>query len=248
MAESAAQLELKKRARRRLIGALVLAVTAAVVLPMVMDQEPPSGGEDIQIRIPSQDGGAFISRVVPTIPPAPAPAPAAPGATSGPAGAAGGAEIPEAKPAAPSAPQPAATQNSVQAKAPAEKPAEKKTAAQKPAGTNGTGEKRTQAQGAAEKPASGNGAPSTAKPQSAQAAGGESYILQLGVFASAENVRKVQARVKALGYSVYTEPMEGAPAGRTRVRAGPFASREAAEKARGRLQQAGLAGIVAPRP
>ena len=35
-----AQLQLKKRARRRLVGAVAFAGLAAVILPMVMDEEP----------------------------------------------------------------------------------------------------------------------------------------------------------------------------------------------------------------
>ncbi len=49
------QLELKKRARRRLVGAVALALLAVIVLPMVMDQEPRPLTQDIQIRIPGQD-------------------------------------------------------------------------------------------------------------------------------------------------------------------------------------------------
>ena len=49
-------LELKKRARRRLVGAIALALLAIVVLPMVMDSEPRPASQDVQIRIPSQDG------------------------------------------------------------------------------------------------------------------------------------------------------------------------------------------------
>ena len=51
MSENDAQLELKKRARRRLVGAAALAVLAAIVLPMVMDQAPKQQpAQDIQIR------------------------------------------------------------------------------------------------------------------------------------------------------------------------------------------------------
>ena len=47
-----AQLQLKKRARRRLVGAVAFAGLAAVILPMVMDEEPKQQVQDIQIRIP----------------------------------------------------------------------------------------------------------------------------------------------------------------------------------------------------
>jgi DedD protein len=50
------QLQLKKRARRRLVGAVAFAGLAAVVLPMVMDEEPrPSSVPAVAIRIPGQD-------------------------------------------------------------------------------------------------------------------------------------------------------------------------------------------------
>ena len=69
MPEDDAQLPLKKRARRRLVGATVaLAVLAAVVLPMVMDQAPKTPVADIQIRIPGQE------QVPPFRPAAPKPA------------------------------------------------------------------------------------------------------------------------------------------------------------------------------
>lgn len=58
------QLELKKRARRRLVGAVALALLAVIVLPMVMDQEPKPLTQDIQIRIPSQEAGGSPLSVV----------------------------------------------------------------------------------------------------------------------------------------------------------------------------------------
>lgn len=59
------ELQLKKRARRRLIGAIVLVTAVAVVLPMVLDSEPRSVSQDIKINIPSPDSGAFTSKVAP---------------------------------------------------------------------------------------------------------------------------------------------------------------------------------------
>ena len=45
----------KKRARRRLVGAIALALGVAVGLPMVLDSEPKPPVGDIDIRIPSKD-------------------------------------------------------------------------------------------------------------------------------------------------------------------------------------------------
>src|SRR5262245_2217204 len=62
------ELQLKRRARRRLIGAIVLVTAVVVVLPMVLDTEPKPIGGEINIKIPSSDTGGFTSRVVPVAP------------------------------------------------------------------------------------------------------------------------------------------------------------------------------------
>src|SRR3970282_546150 len=63
------ELQLKLRARRRLIGGIVLVTAVVVVLPMVLDTEPGPVSQDITVRIPSPDSGAFSTKVAP--PPAP---------------------------------------------------------------------------------------------------------------------------------------------------------------------------------
>ncbi len=45
----------KKRARRRLVGAVALVLAVIVVLPMVLDSEPKPLSSDIAIQIPSKD-------------------------------------------------------------------------------------------------------------------------------------------------------------------------------------------------
>ncbi len=45
----------KKRARRRLVGAIALALAVAIGLPMVLDSEPKPLASDIAIQIPSKD-------------------------------------------------------------------------------------------------------------------------------------------------------------------------------------------------
>lgn len=71
MADNDSQIDLKKRARRRLVGSAALALLAAIVLPMVMDHEPRPPSPDVQIRIPSQEGSNFTSRVIGGKAPAP---------------------------------------------------------------------------------------------------------------------------------------------------------------------------------
>ncbi|MBA4143684.1 MAG: SPOR domain-containing protein [Nitrosospira sp.] len=50
------EIQLRKRARRRLVGAITLAIAAIVILPMVLDNKPEQHSQEIDIRIPSEDG------------------------------------------------------------------------------------------------------------------------------------------------------------------------------------------------
>src|SRR4029079_12886924 len=73
------EIQLKRRARRRLIGAIVLVMAIIVVLPMVLDSEPKPADQEIKVQIPSTNSGAFTSNVVPVPPTSEAkPAPKAP--------------------------------------------------------------------------------------------------------------------------------------------------------------------------
>src|ERR1700730_6994685 len=53
--------ELKRRARRRLVGAIVLALAAAVILPLLLESDPKPLGDDVSIQIPPIDSGKFIT-------------------------------------------------------------------------------------------------------------------------------------------------------------------------------------------
>lgn len=111
------ELQLRKRARRRLVGAVALVLLVAVLLPMVLDSEPKQVAQDIEISIPAKDQeGAFSSKVVPLpetpAPPVTAPAQVEPQASAAVPGSA--AREPEDKMSAPAAqgkkPAPAAAE------------------------------------------------------------------------------------------------------------------------------------------
>ena len=58
------ELNLKRKARRRLIGAVALTLAVVVILPMVLDSEPKLTGQDIELRIPAPDKvGEFVPGV-----------------------------------------------------------------------------------------------------------------------------------------------------------------------------------------
>jgi DedD protein len=177
------ELQLKKRARRRLVGAIALVLLVVVFLPMFLDSEPKPLNQDIAI----------------TIPPIPAPesaasAPASPAPIAGmpnvlpppPEPSAPNAELPEAEPAPATAPTPTPTRKSETRPAPA--------------------------------------------------APADAYVVQLGAFSNAANARALQKKLQENKFKAYTEPVKSPGGSRTRVRVGPYASREAADKARDQLR------------
>jgi len=58
------ELNLRRKARRRLIGAVALTLAVVVILPMVLDSEPKPTGQDIELRIPAPDK---VSEFVPGV-------------------------------------------------------------------------------------------------------------------------------------------------------------------------------------
>jgi len=58
------ELNLRRKARRRLIGAVALTLAVVVILPMVLDSEPKISGKDIDLSIPDPNrAGKFVPRV-----------------------------------------------------------------------------------------------------------------------------------------------------------------------------------------
>jgi DedD protein len=236
-----AQLQLAKRARRRLVGAVAFVSVVAVVLPMVMDNEPRQAMQDVEIRIPDQDDKPFAPKfaVEPVAPPA---APAAAAKNDVPPNARV-VEIvrdkDEDKPAA-KVDKPVEKVPEKTVAKPAEKVAEKPAAktvektAEKPIA------KTDEAKRAAAILAGQSG---DSKPA---AAGGE-FLVLIGAFSSDANVANLKAKLAEQGIKAYTEPLDTPQGRKTRVRAGPFANREAAEKALAKMQKIGVSGVVAAR-
>ena len=55
--------EMKRKARRRLVGAIVLALAAAIIVPMLLEKEPRPLGDDVSVQIPPVDEGKFVNRL-----------------------------------------------------------------------------------------------------------------------------------------------------------------------------------------
>jgi DedD protein len=164
---------LKRRGRRRLVGAVALVLLAVIVLPMVFDPEPRKAAPPVSVTIPSQDDGTFTPKGT----------------------------RPQAK-----APEKKLEEPKVAEKAPGPAKAEEKAVPARPA-------ERARAEAAL---------------------ANLEFVVPVGAFANPDGV---VAKLVAAKIPYYTEP---APGNLVRVRAGPFASREAAEKAAARLKGLGL--------
>jgi DedD protein len=258
MADREDQIVLRKRARRRLVGAIALVTFVVIVLPMVFDKEPKPISRDISIQIPNPDASAFQNKVVP-VPPRVVPQAAVP--APGPAGASPAAERPVASGKA----SPDVPVGAVQAKPDALSGAkillnaDVKPVLKAEAKPGAEGESRPEARAAAksaEKTAISPGqkasspkapgavAPATGKTAAGPASPTGTWVVKLGAFADKENANRLQARLKAAGIQSYTESTESAQGPRTRVRAGPFATRSAAERAQEKLKKLGVNGAV----
>jgi DedD protein len=81
MAESQEIGTLRRRGRRRLVGAIALVLLAVIVLPMVFDSEPRQSAPPVSVRIPGEDDAGFSPKVTakgPAVPSAPRPTAAVP--------------------------------------------------------------------------------------------------------------------------------------------------------------------------
>ena len=178
---------LKRRGRRRLVGAVALVLAAVIVLPMVFDPAPKSSAPPVSVRIPGEDDTPFKPKL-----PVKAEAP---------------------KVEAPRVEAPKVEAPKVEAP---------KTEAPKVEAAR----------------------PEPAKPEISKKTeiAGEQFYVQVGAFS---NPQPVVAKLAEAKMPYYTEEIAVKSGKVTRVRAGPFASKGAAEAAAGKLKNLGLpAGSV----
>ena len=220
------------RARRRLIGATVLLGIGVIGFPLLFETQPRPIPVDIPIEIPRKESAPPL--VLPTVR---APV-AAPAATPSAPRVAVPAEPPvAAAPAAssaPPAPPPIVTERAAdqgrELSAPASAPAARTAAVPASAVARSTTEAQ-RAQALLE---------GRAAPPKASEPGSVRLVVQVGAYTDADKLREARQKVEKLGMKTYTQVVEGEGAKRTRVRVGPFATREEADKAAARIKAAGL--------
>jgi len=192
------ELQLKKRARRRLVGAIALVLLIVVFLPMLLDSEPKPLNQDVAINIPPipKPENASLPQSAP-VTPSPSPRPHVAG-------------LPEGNPpSADSAPVPDPKAVPLQNQTPRAEVAPPAKLAQK----------------------------HETKPVAASESKSEdSFVVQLGAFSNAANARALQRKLQESKFKAYSELIKSPGGNHTRVRVGPYPTREAAEKARDRMK------------
>lgn len=237
MEDNDAQLQLKKRARRRLVGAVFFVSLVALVLPMLMDHDPRPPVQDVEIRIPGQDEKSFAPAMV-AVPQESAPekAPIAPPVPQKPVEPPPVVEKPVIKApekAAEKAPEKLPEKAPEKAPEKPAKPVEKKPEQPKPAASD-------EARRAAAILAGQSATP--------PAATGGAHVILIGAFSNEANVVNLRKKLGEQGIKTFTEPLASPQGTKTRVRAGPFPSREAADKALDKMKRIGVSGVVTPKP
>lgn len=222
--------QFKKRARRRLVGAVALVLLMVTVLPMVLDDR---GGQktpqpEIAISIPSQDGAGFSSKIIPVTSEPMAPAKPAPQMAS-----------PLEKPAAAKATATSAAEPKSPAAAPdqakpAAVPAEQAPVTAKPAPIQPKSLPETPKKAEQPKPDT-SGASESNK---------GTVSVQVGVFSDAAKVKQMRTKIAESGVQCYTENLKTPKGMKIRLRCGPFPEKAEAQQALEHIKTAGFGGIL----
>jgi DedD protein len=230
------ELALKKRARRRLVGAIALVLFMVIVLPMVLqDRAALAPQEAIKITMPA-DAGQQVPKAEANVTPV---EPQAEVAT----------ESESAMPESVKSELATVTEidkpiqsESAKSTSVVKKAEDKKSV--KKAEVNTTDVKKSDVKSSEPK------APEVKKPEvretevKAAATSGESFTIQVGVFSEIANVKQLQARLKQVGLNSHTENITTPKGEKIRLRAGHFNSRSEAADALAKLQAADLTGMV----
>lgn len=226
----------KKRARRRLVGAVALVLAVIIGLPMVLDSEPKPLPDDLTIEIPSRDR-----------PPAAKPGERAGDKSGGKRDGAALSRVPAAAaldqkeevidmPAAGIA----TTVAAVAPKAPPQARSAENTVKPKPTPA------KPKSEAIADKPA-----PAATEKSTATTGGDtrhEKFTVQVAAFASPEKVNELRGKLKEAGIASYTQKVATEDGDRIRIRVGPLNSKQDADKLRAKLSALGLKGTLVPSP
>ena len=241
----------KARARRRLIGAIALALAAVVFVPMLFDRAPPSPADDIAVQIPDRDAPFEGRRGVPDPNKGPLrPSSALPSVTP-PA-----ADKPQASSTAvPPLPVDAAKgANAELSSKPAAGAPVDKTATTAPDSSSPKGpDKNSAAPSSTALPADdpralaaleGKTVSSSSPDAASTKPAGQSFAVQVAALSDPSLAYALRDELRARGFKAYTELQANPRGALTRVRAGPYLTRDEAERARQKLKTMKFEGSV----
>jgi len=207
---------LRKRARRRLVGSVVLVIIAIIVFPMILERTPKQEGKEIEIIIPSENLLDESSAIVAPEDSVPDTVSASINATTG-----SSTESNTSKEVITEAEQIKEKKSDLLIK-PVQK---KKEQAGRAVGSKGGSENNHKDK----------------KPIVTI----EKFVVQLGAFSDSTKAKHQRRSLTSNGIKkAYTETIKNKNKEVTRVRVGPFSTREAAEKEQKKLRKLGINGVV----
>jgi len=244
---------IRKRARHRLMGSVILVLGAVVGLPLLFDSQPRPVAIDTPIVIPDRNQMApLVSPTAQSANPKPEAASqevvmdaASPQQPS--IGAAVNAGAPAAAPSVVAANTPNA-KNSVSNASALDPNEEVVTKAAKPE-TKPETKSETKAEPKADaKPDANDSAKAKAlldgKETGKSADQAVRSVVQVGAFADIAKAKEARAKLESAGLKTYTQEVDTKDGKRTRVRVGPFATKEEADKTAEKIRKLNLQATV----
>ena len=223
----------RRRARHRLMGAVVLVLVAVVGFPMVFDTQPRPVAVDTPILIPDRQKAGPLSAAIQAENQAQAPAqPLLQDARPLPAQVGLDAnetlvQAPQAVAEAPAMPAQPAPKNDVKS---AVNQADRSEASPVPSKSKAKDD--------------GNKARALLEGKT-QPAANERHVVQVGAFSDPAKVREVRRKLEQAGLATFTQVIDGKDGkSTTRVRVGPYSSRDEALKAAARIRKLNFAPAV----
>lgn len=230
------ELTLKKRARRRLVGAVALVLLMVIILPQVLqDRALQAQQEPIKITMPEVEKN--VPEPIPTQAAALTPQTQAPVQQ----------QLPATEPVKSTHPSATAEQETaasnevknigeteskeVKPKKPEQTQSKVQTQKQDQTQVASIPENKLVAKAAEE-----------VKPAAVKTQG--TFAVQVGVYADAANVKRLQEQLKQAGFNTYTEKVQTSKGESLRLKAGSFKTRQDAVDALAKVKSLGLPGIV----
>jgi len=211
---------MRKRARHRLMGAVVLVLTAVVVFPLLVDKQPRPVAVDIPIEIPDKNKVRPLEAEV--------------------AEAQKDSQKTDSQKTAPLAPETSSPSVPAVSAVPVAPVATVAAPAAKAEEVLTTPESKVKEAARAEALLAGKEPANKETSNKDAPANGERYIVQFGAYAENDKAQEARRKVESTGLKTYTHVIETKEGRRIRARVGPFASKAEAEQAADKIKKLDL--------